>query len=364
MTFPQPQDYLAEISPFSTSGHTPSHKITIDLTTNQEPLGPSPQVLEIYKTLAKDIHIYPDIQARELRNAIANHYHIPFEKIVCGNGSEEFLYAIPRAYCARGDEVILSKGSFPVYKIGIQAAGAVPVEIPPQNLRIDVAGILRAITPHTKIIFIDNPGNPYSTYLKKDEVAWLVQETPPHVLIMLDGAYAEYVDAEDFTGGLEYVEAHPNVIVTRTFSKFYGLAGMRIGWAYGDTSLIKTLKKVKAPFNVGTLAQKMAVLALQDQTHAKKVLTTNKVRRENYKRRLEALGFEVPPSVCNFLTPALSCPVQTQDLVEHLSHQGIGVRALKGQGLPTHFRFSLSHDHDMEVLFSAIETFMQRQEAA
>jgi len=362
MAYPKSHDYIARIIPFTTSGTSAAQAVKIDLTTNQETQGPSPKVITLYNQLSSILHIYPDVEAVELRHAIGNHFNLNPDNIICGNGSEEFLYALPRAYCAPGDEVIFSKGSFPTYKIATYAVGGNPVEVDPIHLRINVDGILKAITTRTKIIMIDNPGNPYSTYLNKDEVLKLIQHAPSHIIILLDGAYAEYVTTTDFSVGFEHVEKHPNVVISRTFSKFYGLAGMRIGWLYADNRIIETLRKLKAPFNVGALAQKLAISALEDQTHAARVKETNFIRREAFRHRLKKMGFHVPESQCNFLSPALSDPQRIDNLITHLRNCGIAVRSLKSQGFPNHFRFSLSHDDNMKLLFDEIERFLKESE--
>ncbi|WP_338453561.1 Histidinol-phosphate aminotransferase [Candidatus Bealeia paramacronuclearis] len=365
MSHPRAHAPLFQIQPFTTSGHNASNASpTIDLTTNEETLGPSPRVLDAYQNFSTCLHHYPDVTAQDLRKAIARQYGIPFENLICGNGSEEFLYALPRAFCAFGDEVIFSKGSFPVYKIATQCVGAIPVETAPQDFRIDIEAILKAITPRTKLIFIDNPGNPYSTYLRQDEIEKLIENTPPSIVIALDGAYSEYVTARDFTSGLEFVKTHPNVIILRTFSKFYGLAGLRVGWAYGSVHLIEPLLRLKAPFNVGTLAQRFAIIALQDQEHAIKVRTTNHQRRTHLKNELETLGFDVPESQCNFLSPGLVSQEKIKDLVEFLFHEGISVRSLAGQGFPNRFRFSLSVEENMRTLIDAISNGLVHKKKA
>ena len=363
MIYPRAHSQLLQIQPFTTSGgRSTGDLITLNLTTNEEALGPSPHVLKVYHELSHKLHRYPDVMAQSLRRALAEHYNIAFDNIICGNGSEEFLYALPRAFCSPGDEVVFSKGSFPVYKIATLAVGAIPIETDPQDFRIDVEAILNAITPRTKLIFIDNPGNPYSTYLRQEEIEQLLENVPPHIAIMLDGAYAEYVTAPNFTAGLEYVEKHPNVIVSRTFSKFYGLAGMRVGWAYGSSAIIDALVRLKAPFNVGTLAQELAIIALQDLEHAEKVKSTNDVRRRRLKEELEALGFEAPESQCNFISPRLEASQRIDDLIAFLSHIGICVRSVASQGFPDRFRFSLSTDADMMLLMGALCEFQKSQE--
>ena len=363
MTYPKAHDYIARIVPFTTSGTKSSQPVKIDLTTNQETLGPSPKVIALYESLAPDLHTYPDVEATRLRQAISKHFNLNPDNIIGANGSEEILYALPRAYCAPEDEVIFSKGSFPTYKIATYTVGAKPVEVDPIHFRINVDGILKAITPRTKIIMIDNPGNPYSTYLTKAEIEKLIENTPSHILILLDGAYAEYVTASDFTVGFEYVEKYPNVVISRTFSKFYGLAGMRIGWAYADNRIIETLRRLKAPFNVGTLAQQLAITALDDATHSERVKETNYIRREAFRHKLEKMGFHVPESQCNFLSPSLADPKIIDGLISYLADCGIAVRSLKGQGFPNHFRFSLSYDDNMKALFDEIEVFLKQSNA-
>lgn len=360
MTYPKAHDYISRIVPFTTSGTKSSQPVKIDLTTNQETLGPSPQVIDHYSSLATDLHVYPDVEAIQLRQAIGNHFDLDPDNIICANGSEETLFALPRSFCGPGDQVIFSKGSFPTYKIATYAVGANPVEVDPIHFRINVDGILKAITPRTKVIMIDNPGNPYSTYLTKTEITKLIENSPSHIVILLDGAYAEYVTASDFTVGFEYVERHSNVVISRTFSKFYGLAGIRIGWAYADNRIIETLRRLKAPFNVGTLAQKMAITALEDSAHAERVKETNFIRREAFRHKLEKMGFHVPQSQCNFLSPSHSNPKMIESLILHLASCGIAVRSLKGQGFPNHFRFSLSHDDNMTALFDEIERFLKQ----
>ena len=223
---------------------------------NETPLGPSPKAVEAYRDVAAHLQDYPDGSARAMREAIGRAYGLDPDRIVCGAGSDDLLNLLARAYLADGDEAIHTLHGFSVYPIVTLGAGAKPVVAAEKNFTADVDEILKAVTPKTKMVFIANPNNPTGTYMPFDEVKRLHRALPPHVLLVLDAAYAEYVRRNDYESGIELVATSENVVMTRTFSKIYGLAALRLGWMYGPAHVVDAINRIRGPFNVGSPADR------------------------------------------------------------------------------------------------------------
>src|SRR5919112_2595713 len=239
------------------------------LSSNETPLGPSPKALEAVRN-AGHLELYPDGAASRLREAIAARYGLDPNRIICGSGSDELLALITHAYVGPGDEGIFTEHGFLVYRIAILAAGGTPVVAPEKNLRTDVDAILSRVTDKTRIVFLANPNNPTGTYIPFDEVKRLHANLPPHVLLVLDAAYAEYVRRNDYEAGLELVATSENVVMTRTFSKIYGLANLRLGWMVGPAHIIDAVNRIRGPFNINGPAMAAGIEAIQDEAHVAK----------------------------------------------------------------------------------------------
>src|SRR5690606_24331634 len=239
------------------------------------PLGPSPRAVEAFRAAADTLALYPDGSATRLRTALARHYGLNADRIVCGAGSDELLSLLAYAYLGPGDEAIHTRHGFLVYEIAIRAAGATPVVAPEMDLKADVDAILDRVGERTRIVFLANPNNPTGTYLPIDEIRRLHAGLPPSVLLILDAAYAEYVRRNDYEAGIELVATSENVVMTRTFSKVYGLASLRLGWAYCPASVADVLNRIRGPFNVNGAALEAGIAALADTSHIERAVAHN-----------------------------------------------------------------------------------------
>src|SRR5262245_19969065 len=297
-----PRPGVLDIAPYvpGTSALPGAHPV-IKLSSNETPFGPSPRAVEAYLDAAKSLSRYPDGSARPLRDAIAKLYGLDPLRIVCGAGSDELLNLIASAYLGPGDEAIYSKHGFLVYKIAIMGRGATPVVAPETDLTTDVDAILARVTERTRVVFVANPNNPTGTYLAFDEVKRLRAGLPDDVLLVLDAAYAEYVRANDYESGLELVAATHNTVMTRTFSKIYGLAALRIGWTYCPETIADALNRIRGPFNVSGPAIAAGVAALEDRAALARAADHNEAWLPRMAESLSALGLSVTPSTANFL---------------------------------------------------------------
>ncbi len=273
----------------------------IKLSSNETPLGPSPRAIEAYREAAARLDRYPDGSYASLREALGAAYGLNPGHIVCGNGSDELFHLLAQAYLGPGDEAIYTEHGFLVYRIAILAAGAEPVIAPEKNLTCDVDAILERVTPRTKAVFIANPNNPTGTYIPYQEVRRLRSALPETVLLVLDGAYAEYVNRNDYEAGIELVATTPNTIMTRTFSKIYGLAAARVGWAYAPAAIADALNRIRSPFNLAQPSVEAAIAALEDRAHIERAQAHNELWRDRVTRELREIGYDVPDSAANFV---------------------------------------------------------------
>lgn len=330
------------------------------LSSNETPLGPSPKAREAYGKAAAKLELYPDGGAVALREAIGARYGLDPARIVCGSGSDEILSLITSAYIGPGDEGLYSQYGFLVYKLAILAAGGTPVVVPERNFTADVDAILAAVTPRTKVVYLANPNNPTGTYLPFEEVKRLHAGLPPHVLLVLDAAYAEYVRRNDYSAGIDLVATSDNVVMTRTFSKIYGLALVRLGWCYGPAHVIDALNRIRGPFNVNGPAIEAGIAALADEAHIAAAIAHNDRWLPWLTQKIEALGLTVTPSVGNFLLVHFpSTPGRTaKDADAFLSARGIILRAVGAYGLPDALRLTIGTEEANRLVVEALEAFM------
>lgn len=358
---PIPRQGILDIAPYvpGTSALPGAHPV-IKLSSNESPFGPSPRAVEAFIEAAPSLSRYPDGSARALRETIGKLYGLDPDHIVCGAGSDEVLNLIATAYLGPGDEAIYSEHGFLVYKIAILARGANPVVAPETDLTTDVDAILARVSPHTRVVFIANPNNPTGTYLPFDEVKRLRAGLRDDVLLVLDAAYAEYVRANDYEAGIELVATTHNTVMTRTFSKIYGLAYLRLGWAYCPTPVADALNRIRGPFNVSGPAIAAGVAALQDQAWIQRAANHNDFWRSRMAEALSALGLRVTPSAANFLL--LHFPKGNGHSAEaadkFLHGQRIILRRVTEYGFPNALRMTIGTEDDNRAVLEALAAFM------
>lgn len=358
---PVPRPGVLEIAPYvpgrtTSTGGAKLHK----LSSNETPLGASPAAVEAYRGEAIHLELYPDGGSARLREAIAEVHGLNPARILCGNGSDEILELVARAYLGPGDEAIYSEFGFLVYRIATLAAGGTPVIAPERDMTTDVDAILARVTERTKVVFLANPNNPTGTYLPFDEVRRLHAGLPGHVLLVLDAAYAEYVRRNDYEAGIELAATAENVLMTRTFSKIYGLAALRIGWAYGPAHVIDALNRIRGPFNVSAAAQAAGAAAIRDRSFVEAAVAHNEIWLPWMTRELESLGLTVTPSVGNFvLLHFPQTPGRTAaEADRYLSDRGCVLRAVGAYGLPDALRLTIGSEEANRTVVAVLREFL------
>jgi histidinol-phosphate aminotransferase len=362
MAGPNPQPGILGISPYvGGESKVPGFDKPARLASNENPLGPSPRAAEAYLRAATELHRYPDGGATSLRIAIGAHNGLDPARIVCGTGSDELFALLTGSYAGEGDEVLYSAHGFLAYPIVARSVGAIPVPVPEKNLTADIDALLAAVTPRTRIIFLANPNNPTGSYLPKGEIARLLDGLPETVLLVLDAAYAEYVDLPDYVAGHEWVDEYSNVVVTHTFSKIYALGSARLGWAYCPPAIADVLNRVRQPFNVNAPAMEAGIAALADAEHFAASKAHNERWRPWLADRLSALGFTVHPSVANFLLVSF-LPYDAEELRLFVKSRGVLIRQMGSYGLPDCLRITIGTEDELAQLVSAIEAFLFQNE--
>ncbi len=359
---PRPRPGLMDVPPYvpgksKLSGDAP----VIKLSSNETPLGASPKAVDAFRAAAANMERYPDGGATELRETLAAHHGLDAARIVCGAGSDELFHLLAQAYLGPGDEAIYSAHGFLVYRIVIMASGATPVVAPERDLRADTDAILDAVTPRTKAVFLANPNNPTGTYLTAAEVRRLRAGLPGHVLLVLDGAYAEYAPGADFDDGVALADETANTVMTRTFSKLHGLASARVGWAYCPAEIAAVLNRIRSPFNVSGPGMAAAVAAMQDTAHTQAAVAHNARWRDWLTNELRAAGIPVTPSAANFVLVHFDAegPKTAEAADAWLQERRIIVRKLDAYGLPHALRISIGRDEDNRAIASALTDFME-----
>jgi histidinol-phosphate aminotransferase len=322
----------------------------IKLSANENPLGTSPAAIAA-KADAVAPRLYPDPNSAILRDAIGKLHGIDPALIVCGTGSDELLNLAAQAYAGPGEEVIYVRYGFSVYDIAARRCAATPVIAPDADYGTDVDALLALVNEKTRVVFLANPNNPTGTFITRAEIERLHAALPSDVLFVLDQAYAEYLAPEDDDGGLELAARHENVLVTRTFSKIYGLAGERIGWATGAAHLVLNLNRIRGPFNVSSTGQAMAVAALADQDFVRNSRDHNLAERARFVAEIEALGnhgLRAVPSQANFVLILFEGKLTAEAAHEGLMERGYATRWLPGQGLPHGLRITIGTSAQMD----------------
>ena len=331
------------------------------LSSNETPLGPSPAAIAAFKLAAGELERYPDGQATRLREAIARRYGLDAARIVCGSGSDELLGMLARGYLGPGDEAIYTEHGFLVYRIAILTNGATPVVVPERDLKTDVDAILAAVTPKTRVVFLANPNNPTGTYIPIEEVRRLRAGLRGDILLVLDAAYCEYVSKNDYEAGLELVATTNNTVMTRTFSKIYGLAALRIGWAYCPPEIADVLNRIRGPFNLSAPAIAAGAAAIEDIEHTERARLHNDKWLPWVTSELENLGLKVTPSVANFVLFHFDGieGKTASEADEFLKSQGIIVRKVGAYGFPNALRMTIGSEADNKRVIEALARYLK-----
>ena len=356
----QPLPQIFSITPYKGGESAlPGVAKPIKLASNENPKGAGAAACAAFRAAGDRLALYPDGGASALRSALADHHGVEADKIVCGSGSDEIFQLLGRAFLAPGDEIIQSEHAFLVYRLVAQTAGAVTRTALDKDLVVDVEAMLELVGPKTKIVFLANPNNPTGTFVPAADVARLHAGLPENVLLVLDAAYAEYVDDPAYESGLELARRHANVLMTRTFSKIYGLAALRLGWAYGAPVAIDALNRVRGPFNVGAPALAAGAAALADQAFVDASRAENAAERARVTAALEGMGLQVTPSVCNFVLvhfpKAEGRNAPAADAA--LRRAGVIVRRMEAYGLGGALRVSIGAPHENDALINGLADF-------
>jgi histidinol-phosphate aminotransferase len=358
---PQPRPGVLDIQAYVPGkSSAPGVAKIFKLSSNESPLGPSPRAIEAYRKAGEHLEDYPDGSASDLREAIGRVFGLDPARIVCGAGSDDLLNLLARAYLADGDEAIYTTHGFLVYPIATLGAGARPVVAPEKNFTADVDAILAAVTPRTRLVFLANPNNPTGTYVPFDEVKRLQRGLPPHVLLVVDAAYAEYVRRNDYESGIELVATSENVVMCRTFSKIHGLAGLRLGWMYGPAQVVDAINRIRGPFNVNLPAIAAGVAAIEDAAHQERSREHNTKWLAWLTNEIGKLGLEVTPSAANFLL--IHFPTAkgktAQDADQFLTRRGLILRQVAAYRLPHALRMSVGTEEANRLVVQALAEFL------
>lgn len=329
----------------------------IKLSSNENPLGTSKEAIVAFAEHKLDLERYPDASAADLREAIAKKYDLDPARIIYGTGSDEILHLITGAYAGHGDEVIHVKYGFAVYEIAARRVGATVVVAPDKDYATDVDAILACVTAQTRIVFIANPNNPTGTFTPRSEIARLHAGLPPHVMLVIDQAYAEYIEAEDDDLGLEMARTQPNVVITRTFSKIYGLAAERIGWGYGSSEAVAAMHRIRAPFNITSAGQAAAIAAIKASSFVDNSRAHNAQWRAWLAGEIASLGnagLRAVPSKANFLLVLFEGKLTAEIAYKKLMDHGYITRWLPGQGLGQGLRITIGTEAETRGVAEAL----------
>jgi histidinol-phosphate aminotransferase len=330
-------------------GLDPAH--IIKLASNENPLGPSPKALEAVRAAAAQLHLYPDGNAYHLKRRLADRLGASPEHLILGNGSNEIIEFVAHALLRPGTNVVVSQYCFAIYPIVARMMGAEVITVPARDYAHDLRAMRQAITPQTRIVFVANPNNPTGTLAAREEIVELVNLMPPHALLVMDEAYLEFLDDPVDLLGLILGGAMPNLMLMRTFSKIYGLAGLRVGYGIGHPELIRALEKVRQPFNLNALAQAAAQAALDDTAHLLATRRTNTAGLRYLERELRRLKLEFIPSHANFILARVG---DGQRVFHDLQRRGIIVRPMAGYHLPEWIRLSVGTPRENEACINAL----------
>ncbi|MBE0466802.1 MAG: histidinol-phosphate transaminase [Candidatus Desulforudis sp.] len=330
----------------------------VKLASNENAVGPSPSAIAALHDVLNEVHYYPDGSGYRLRQALAGFFGVEPGYIHLGNGSNEIVQQLSLAFLEPGDEAVMPVPSFPRYQPLARMMDAVPREVPLKNDTLDLEAMAAQINPRTKLIYICNPNNPTGTLVTKDAVDRFLAAVPGHCLVVLDEAYFEYVEDNNYPDGLEYVKAYPNVVVLRTFSKIYGLAGLRIGYAFARPEIVDCLERVREPFNVNSMAQEAALAALADQDHVAGLRALNDVEKQYLYRELAQMGLDYVPTEANFIL--FDAGRDEQRVFQSLLRRGVIIRG--GFGYGTRLRVTIGTRDQNRKFLRALEATLREDE--
>ena len=330
----------------------------VKLSSNEGAFGPPKAAQEAFARVAAEIHRYPDGGSLELRRAIGRRFGLDPERIVCGTGSDELIQHICHIYAGPGADILMSMHGFTMYQISGTYSGARVIKVPERNLTCDVDAMLAAVTPATRLVFIANPNNPTGSLMTQAEVARLRAGLPPDVLLVLDAAYAEYVTDADYDAGAKLVDAGENTIMLRTFSKVFGLGGMRVGWGYGPAAVIDAINRVRGVFNVNIAAQAAAVAALAEPGWVEASVAHNKTWLAWLTGELNTIGIKTWPSVGNFFLADFGTAERAEAANAHLKSRGVIIRAMASYGLPQTLRITVGTEEECRIVAQVLQDFM------
>ncbi len=358
MPTPTPHPEILTIKPYiGGEAAVPGVARVIKLSSNEGAFGPPPGARAAYAATVATLHRYPDGGARKLREAIGARFGLDPARIVCGAGSDDLIYALCLAYGGQGSELIMSRHGFSIYAIAGAYAGCTVIKTPERDLTADVDAILGAVTPATRLVFLANPNNPTGSLLPAPEIHRLRANLPETVLLVLDAAYAEYVDRPDYEAGATLVDAGANTVMTRTFSKIFGLGGLRVGWAYAPPAIIDVLNRVRLPFNVNAAAQAAAIAALAEPGWVETSAAHNRTERARLTATLSAAGLKLWPSEGNFVLADFTTPEAATAADQFLRARGLIVRPMGAYHLPHCLRLTIGTTEECDLLAVALTDF-------
>lgn len=331
-------------------------KGSIKLASNENPLGPSPMAVQAIMDKVHGLHRYPDGSGYYLKTKLSEKYGLPMSQIILGNGSDELIDLIARTFLSPGEHAVQTDPAFLIYETAVKAAGGQLTSVPLADFRIDLNGMAEAVMPSTKIIFLTNPNNPTGAAFSREELIGFLNKVPENVFVALDEAYIEFASDEEVAQGLDLLSSHPLLVVLRTFSKLYGLAGLRIGYGFASSEVIDFMNRVRLPFNANSLAQAGAIAALED---ADFVARTLKVVREGLQylyQNLDALGLEYLPTQTNFFL--IRVPRKGKEIYELMLKQGIIVRAMDSYGLADYIRINVGLPEENERFIQTLKAIL------
>jgi histidinol-phosphate aminotransferase len=363
MTAPKPKSWITAIAPYLPGkAATDDGRPLVKLSANENPLGTSPVVRHAFVQGSVDLAAYPDPGALRLREAIAARYDLETHRVIYGTGSDELLHIAASAFAGPGDEVVYVRYGFSVYDIAARRVGATPVVVPDREFGTDVDALLAHVNDRTRVVYLANPNNPTGTMSSRSEIARLHAALRSDILLVVDQAYAEYLEPEDDDGALDLARTASNVFVTRTFSKIYGLAAERIGWGYASADIIGMLHRVRAPFNVTTAGQSAAIAAINDSEWVDRSRNHNRIWRDWLAAEIGALGnhgLRVVPSKANFLLILFEGALKAEAAYKGLMDAGYATRWLPGQGLPDALRITIGTEQHMRDIARLLRTMAE-----